>query len=291
MKDGDRAPAIFFLSDYGTVDEFVGVVHAVLHRSAPSLRVIDLSHQIPPFAIDLGAAMLVRCAPSLGPGVVLAVVDPGVGTARRGVAIAVRGDGPTWLVGPDNGLLLPMAHSLGGVDGAVALDPAPFGPTGRGRPHAGHTFDGRDLFAPAAAHLARGGDPETVGTRVDARSLVTLASEPDDGGEQSAPRPAESTVVTTATWIDHFGNVQLRLLPEVLEELGIPIGGVARVTMEPQASGDTPVRRVVAFAQLAEGEAGLMVDANGQLALVANRASAAIQLGVSGPGQRVRISA
>ncbi len=291
MEDSDRAPAIYFLSDYGTADEFVGVVHAVLHRLAPSLRVIDLSHQIPPFAVDVGAAMLVRCAPSLGPGVVLAVVDPGVGTARRGVAIAVGGDGPTWLVGPDNGLLLPMADSLGGVDGAVVLDPGRFRPAGRGRSSAGPTFDGRDLFAPAAAHLARGSDPDMVGTRVDARSLVTLASEPDGGDDRIASLAGRATVVTTATWIDHFGNVQLRLQPEAVEELGIPFGGVAHVTMEPQASGHTRVRRVVAFAELAEGEAGLMVDANGQLALVANRASAALQLGVSGPGQRVRISA
>jgi S-adenosylmethionine hydrolase len=177
------------------------------------------------------------------------------------------------------------------VDRAVEPDPGRFGLAGRGQSDAGHTFDGRDLFAPAAAHLARGGAPEAIGTRVDARSLVTLASEPDGGDDRIASQPGGATVVTTATWIDHFGNVQLRLRPEVVEELGIPIGGVAQVTMEPQASGHTPVRRVLAFAELAEGEAGLMVDANGQLALVANRASAALQLGVSGPGQRVRISA
>ena len=90
MTTGPPAPAIYFLSDYGTADEFVGVVHAVLHRHAPGLAVIDLSHQIAPFDVAAGAAMLARCAPYLGAGVVLGVVDPGVGTARRAVAIRMR---------------------------------------------------------------------------------------------------------------------------------------------------------------------------------------------------------
>ena len=102
---------MFFLSDYGTADEFVGVVHAVLHRLAPSAPVIDLGHQIPPFDVAAAAALLVRAGPHLGPGVVLAVVDPGVGTDRRGVAVELPPGGPTWLVGPDNGLLLPLAEA------------------------------------------------------------------------------------------------------------------------------------------------------------------------------------
>ncbi len=120
----DPVPAVYFLSDYGTADEFVGVVHAVLFRLAPELRVIDLSHQVPPFDVVAGAAMLVRAAPHLGSGVVLAVVDPGVGTERRGVALTTASSGPRFVVGPDNGLLLPMADALGGVRSAVALDPA-----------------------------------------------------------------------------------------------------------------------------------------------------------------------
>ncbi len=141
MTAGPPPPAIFFLSDYGTADEFVGVVHAVLHRRAAGVTVIDLSHQVPPFDVAAGGSMLARSVPHLGPGVVLAVVDPGVGTGRRAVAVAVTAAaraaamapgsprppesshrlGPTWLVGPDNGLLVPAADALGGAVRVIEL--------------------------------------------------------------------------------------------------------------------------------------------------------------------------
>src|SRR5215472_12360768 len=108
--------AIFLLTDYGTADELVGVVRAVLARSAPGATLVDLTHEVPPFDVRAGALALSRAATHLGPGVVLAVVDPGVGTDRRGVALRVRGaDGPWALVGPDNGLLMWAAAALGGV--------------------------------------------------------------------------------------------------------------------------------------------------------------------------------
>ena len=198
-------PAVYFLSDYGTEDEFVGVVHAVLQRLAPGLAVIDLAHHLPPFDVGPAADMLVRCAPHLGTGVVLAVVDPGVGTERRAVAIRVRGGTggdpppsspplssaeagqPSWLVGPDNGLLVPMAAALGGVDRLIVLDRPP-----DPRPGSGPTFDGRDVFAPAAAHLARGGAPGSLGRDADPASLArpppgAMDREPSGGGRASGP--------------------------------------------------------------------------------------------------------
>jgi len=283
------SPAVFFLSDYGTSDEFVGVVHAVLHRLAPARPVIDVSHRIPPFDVDSGARMLVRCAPFLGPGVVLAVVDPGVGTARRGVAIGTAGDGPAWLVGPDNGLLVPVARELGGAIGVIQLDRAR-ATSGRVGP-VGRTFDGRDVFAPAAAHLVAGGRPEDLGVEVDPASLtVRPAVGPEPRVESSSTGWA---VITAVTWIDHFGNVQLRLRPAVLEEIGLLSGGTATARVEGEGAArrrSVPVRRVVAFAELREGEFGLALDANGRMALVLDRASAALQLGITGPGESVRIS-
>ncbi|HEX3462068.1 MAG TPA: SAM-dependent chlorinase/fluorinase, partial [Acidimicrobiales bacterium] len=158
-------PAIHFLSDYGTADEFAGVVRAVLHRQAPGTPIIDLTHHVPHFDVAAGAAALVRAAPYLGPGAVLAVVDPGVGTSRRGVAIRVGapsgdpGGGkdtssgrPEWWVGPDNGLLVPAVESVGGAVAVHVLASKP-----------GSTFDGRDVFAPASAHLVGGGDPALLG--------------------------------------------------------------------------------------------------------------------------------
>ncbi|MGD0391695.1 MAG: SAM-dependent chlorinase/fluorinase [Acidimicrobiales bacterium] len=307
-------PAIFFLSDYGTADEFVGVVHAVLHRLAPHVRVIDLSHQIAPFDVAGGAAMLVRCAPHLGPGVALAVVDPGVGTDRRSVAIRTVDDhaglgGPSWLVGPDNGLLMPMAAACGGVDSAVAIDRDGAVASHRRTlpPEAGEpgpTFDGRDVFAPAAARLALGADPGLLGTRIDPASLVVGAAGPrvGDGG---GPRPPGPGFLTSVASIDRFGNVQLEAGTGALADVSIPPGGTFRVTVVTGTSGRPtgtagdpsgvpegpfPGRRVAAFAELEQGELGLLVDGTGHLALVLDRAPASARLHPIGVGSRVLIA-
>ncbi|MGD0311629.1 MAG: SAM-dependent chlorinase/fluorinase [Acidimicrobiales bacterium] len=286
------APAVYLLSDYGTADEFVGVVHAVLHRLAPSVPVIDLSHQVPPFDVAAGAAMLVRSALHLGAGVVMAVVDPGVGTGRRAVAVGVDSRGPSWLVGPDNGLLVPLGQALGGMRAAFDLDPGPRhdrGPTA--------TFDGRDVFAPAAAHLVGGGRPGELGPEFDPLTLVPLPSVP-----VARPEADGSGVVTGVDWIDRFGNAQLQIGPSTLVELGLSVGAVAWVTVQPAAPGGAgsgatvragpsrPARWVGGFGQLDPAELGLLIDANGRMALVLDRASAASALGVAGGGGTVRIA-
>ena len=286
MTDRPPAPAIFFLSDYGTADEYVGLVHAVLHREAPGVPVIDLSHQIPPFDVAAGAALLERSAPFVGAGVVLAVVDPGVGTSRRAVAVAVRsaGAGPAWLVGPDNGLLMPMAATYGGP--AAVIDLAPGGrPDPAGGDGPGPTFDGRDLFAPAAAHLVRGGDPATLGPAVDPGSLVAGPAPPEHpvggGGGPVPAGPGGPEVRTAVASVDRFGNVQLGVGAAAMEPLDDPAGGAARVTVVTRAGEHTvPVRRVRAFGELEPGQLGLLVDSTARLAVVLDRASAAAHLGV-----------
>src|SRR5271155_3783727 len=138
---------VFFLSDYGTEDEFAGVVHAVIAARAPEATVIDLTHHIPPFDVRAGSHTLVRAVPYLGPGVVLGVVDPGVGTARRGIGLQVLLSSGASLsfVGPDKGLLVAAAGAAAEPPVARVVErarpPAP--------PDGGSTFDGRDLFAPA----------------------------------------------------------------------------------------------------------------------------------------------
>jgi S-adenosylmethionine hydrolase len=287
-------PAVYFLSDYGTADEFVGVVHAVLHRLAPTVPVIDLSHQIPPFDVAAGAAVLVRSGPHLGAGVVMAVVDPGVGTDRRAVAVAVDHPGPSWLVGPDNGVLLPLGQVLGGIRAAIDLDPGR-GSEGRST----GTFDGRDVFAPAAAHLAVGGRPGDLGPEVDPTTLVPLSSM-----HVVRPEADGSGVVTGVDWIDRFGNAQLRIGPATLAEIGLSVGAVAWVTVQSarpigaaagakgtaRADPARPARWVGAFGQLDPGELGLLVDANGRMALVLDRAPAAPALGLTGAGAIVHIA-
>src|SRR5690606_1353268 len=161
-----RFDTISFLSDYGTSDEFVGVVKSVIRAIEPGATVIDITHDVPPHDVKAGSLALVRAVQYLCPGVVLAVVDPGVGTDRRAVAIEV-GDGQSYLVGPDNGLLAAAVGMVGGATAAVELTNPEYQ-----LPAPGPTFAGRDVFAPAAAHLCNGVPLDALGRRLDPAELV-----------------------------------------------------------------------------------------------------------------------
>jgi len=142
-----RFSTVSFLTDYGTADEFVGVVKSVIRDIAPHVGVIDLTHEITPFDVRAGSLALARCIGYVPSGIVLAVVDPGVGTTRRAVAIEVAG-GAGVVMGPDNGLLAPAVAMAGGAERAFELTNPEYQ-----LESAGATFAGRDVFAPAAAHL------------------------------------------------------------------------------------------------------------------------------------------
>jgi S-adenosyl-L-methionine hydrolase (adenosine-forming) len=225
------------------------VVHRVIAGLAPGVPVIDVTHLIPRQDVRKGALALWRSAPWLAPGVILAVVDPGVGTSRRAVAVEVRQAGAV-LVGPDNGLLLPAAHRLGPITGAVAL---------AHHPVVGATFAGRDLFAPAAAQIATGVDPRALGEVVEAASLV---GEPVPDAELLEGR-ARAEVL----WVDRFGNAQLNLEWKDAETLATPM------TLE-VADSSYVVRCVWAYEDLEPGEIGLVVDSYGLMSISANRESA-----------------
>lgn len=263
-----------FLSDYGLEDEFVGIVHRVVNSIAPTVRVIDLTHQIPPHDVRAGALTLWRCAPWLHDSVVLAVVDPGVGTSRRPVAIEVPGSG-TVLVGPDNSLLLPSAHALGRITSAVRLEPQKPGPN---HPLGfGCTFDGRDLFAPVAARIASGdGTPEEAGDQIDPASLI--------GDPVPSPVPEDrGWLRCQVLWVDRFGNAQLNARPADVGRLGDSL-------MVSTAAGATPsrARPVAAFADLGDDELGLVTDSYGLMALAFNASPAAERLRIR-EGDTVRI--
>jgi hypothetical protein len=269
--------AVFLLTDYGESDEFAGLTRAVILRLAPEAQVVDLSHGVPPFDVRAGALMLSRSVVFLGPGVVVAVVDPGVGSGRRAVAVSVRGieagGGPRHLVGPDNGLLGGAIEILGGAEAAVALPPASAAPAGTGAPG---TFDGRDLFGPVAARLWLGATLNDVGMPIDPGSLVRLPA--------PVSRVVPGAVEAEVLWVDRFGNVQLAAGPAQGEEAGL--GGVVEISV---GGARWKGRRGGSFAGLEEGEVGLMVDANGRLALVCRQRSAATVLGVR-PGEIVILS-
>ncbi len=209
---GRRYDTVSFLTDYGLDDEFVGVVKSVIRDLAPHATVIDLTHGIRPFDVRGGSLALARSISYVAEGVVLAVVDPGVGTARRAVAIEVAG-GAGVLVGPDNGLLAPAVAIAGGADRAVDLTnpehhlAAP-----------GATFAGRDVFAPVVAHLCNGGDLTDLGPLVDTGLLMP--------GMVALPRDEPDGVHAEVLWVDRFGNCQLNVGPEDLTA-GVDVWAVA----------------------------------------------------------------
>jgi S-adenosylmethionine hydrolase len=269
---------VSFLSDYGLEDEFVGVVHAVIDRTAPGTRVVDVTHGVPRHDVNAGAMTLWRAVPWLVPGVVLAVVDPGVGTPRRAVALSVRSAG-AFLVGPDNGLLLPGALRLGAITAAVVLPPADPAP-------AGATFAGRDLFAPVAARLAAGIPLSDLGEPIDPAALV---GRPFEGAICESTVPP--LLVCRVTWVDRFGNAQLNAAAEDLTCLGTPPAVTLRLTSAPIPSAPArpvPARVVSAYGELSTGELGVVVDSYGMLSLCAREASAAERFGLRA-GDPVRV--
>ncbi len=273
---------VFFLSDYGLRDEFVGVVHAVLRRLAPAARVIDLTHEVPPFDVRAGAATLTRAWPHLGDGVVLAVVDPGVGGGRRGLLLEVASiGGPRYLVGPDNGLLVPAAEAAG-IRAPVELAEPP--------PDAAVTFDGRDVFAPAVAALCRGSTPGELGRVVDPASLARVPGLVLEPGVLSDGRQALRVEVS---WVDRLGNVQLAVPADALPA-DVPVvvvrpdAGLWTAVVGADFAADEEVVRARTFADLEPDQPGLLADGNGNLALVVREGSAAAHFGL-GPGSLVQL--
>ncbi len=197
---------ISFLSDYGYKDEFVGVVKSVIWSITPSVRIVDITHGIGRHDVRAGGLALARASQYLCSGVVLAVVDPGVGSTRRGVAVELAED-QSVLVGPDNGLLAPAVAMLGGASRAVSLTN-----TKLQLPAAGDTFDGRDVFGPAAAYLCQGVPLEELGEEVAVASLLPAVV--------PTAQKLDDHMTAEALWVDHFGNVQLNVAPDDLDDMG-----------------------------------------------------------------------
>lgn len=251
---------VSFLSDYGHTDEFVGVCKSVMLSLAPDLQIVDITHDLPVHDVRAGALTLVRAAQYLPDGgIVLAVVDPGVGTDRRLVAVEVE---QGILLGPDNGLLAPAVAILGGAQRVVSLTS-----TEHQLPAPGPTFAGRDVLAPAAAHLAAGVDPSELGDEVDAAGLVP--------GLVSLPRHDEGgAIYGEVWWIDRFGNCQLNIDPDELRAHGAEPGGTLEVRFGDQARS---VRWVHTYADAKPSELVLLVDSYGLASLALDRASAAAE--------------
>ena len=262
---------ITFLSDYGYDDEFAGVCRAVIARIAPDAFVIDLTHAIERHSVERGALVLANALPYAPAGVHLAVVDPGVGSPRRAVAVRTSVEDRV-LVAPDNGLLWPAIERLGGATEAVDASLSKF----RLEPVSA-TFHGRDVFAPLAAHLARGVSLAEAGEPIDPESLLRI--------ELPEPVIEPGHVTAHVLTVDRFGNAALDLGEDRLPDTGLRLGRPLTV----DAGGST--REAVfafTFGDVPEGGLILYSDSSSSLALAVNRGDAAGELGLI-PGSEVTL--
>ena len=253
---GNLRRPITFMSDFGSDDEFVGVVHGVIATLAPQCRVIDLNHRIPRGDTRSGALLLLRAIQYMPHGVILAVVDPGVGAGRRAIVVETR-----WghLLGPDNGLLSPAVAFVGGAMRAFSIENPDVI-----LPSQGRTFDGRDRFAPAAAVLASGeAAPFELGPEVDPHTLTPILL--------PLSEVSEGQVAGEAWWVDTYGNVQTNISPEDLEEAGMSPGRrlVVRVGLMHYR---VPWAR--AYADVQHGRPLLHIDSAGLMALAVRQGRA-----------------
>ena len=261
---------ITFLSDFGLKDDFVGTCHGVIKRIAPEAQIIDITHGIPPTSILEGALVLANTIEFMPVGIHLAIVDPGVGGPRR--ALALRDVEGRVYVGPDNGLLLPAAERAG-IEAAHELANPAYALESISR-----TFHGRDLFAPAAAHLANGVPFEQLGPPVDPEVLVRL----------DLPKPAIDAhgIRATLLYVDSFGNIALNLDRDDVEALGIVSGTRVELDLAGKQYYAVMART---FADARPGDVILYEDSYKNMSIAISRGSAARMLHAS-PGQQIRIS-
>jgi S-adenosylmethionine hydrolase len=261
---------ITFLTDFGLQDDFVGTCHGVMKRIAPDVEVIDITHGIPPRDVLQGALTLVNTLPYMPVGVHLAVVDPGVGGARR--ALAIRDGEGRIHVGPDNGLLLPAAEKLGGIVDAHEIVNPEYALESVSR-----TFHGRDLFSPAAAHLALDVGLEKLGPPIAVDALARL--------DLPQPEIGTSRINARVLSIDRFGNMQLNLDRSHLEQAGIVPGMRLELAVEAERYYAVAART---FADARRGDIILYEDAYRNVSIAISSGNAAETFGAS-EGQDLRI--
>jgi S-adenosylmethionine hydrolase len=261
---------VTLLTDYGRDDDFVGVCHGVIHRIHPEAQIIDITHGVNRYAVRQGALVLRNTLPYMPVGVHVAVVDPQVGTERRGVALRTT-DGRV-LVGPDNGLLSLAWERCGGVELAVDISRSPH----RLEPVSA-TFHGRDIFAPVAAHLAAGAELADAGDPFDPGELAVV--------DLPEPRSEDGALIAHAVVLDRFGNVALDADHDDTAGTGLTLGAKVEIEIAGERYLATYAQT---FADVRPGELIVYEDAYRTLALAINRGDAAGTLSVR-PDAEVRL--
>jgi S-adenosylmethionine hydrolase len=262
---------ITFLSDFGLEDDFVGTCHGVMKTIAPEAEILDITHGIQRHGVLQGAIVLANTLPYVPKGVHLAVVDPGVGGGRRSLALR-SGDGRLF-VGPDNGLLVPAAENLGGIDAAHEITNRKYV-----LDHVSATFHGRDVFSPVAAHLVDGVALEDLGPRIEPDSLVRL--------EVPKADVTHRRIRASCLYVDRFGNMELNLTRKDLDVLAPEPG--TRVELEIASERYFAVTART-FADARDGEIILYEDAYENIAIAISGGSAAGTFYSAEPGVEVRI--
>jgi S-adenosylmethionine hydrolase len=261
------APVLTLTTDFGAT-EYVAQMKGAILSVHPEARIVDVSHEVQPQNVLEGAYVMAATVPYFPKGTVhVGVVDPGVGTVRRGLAIQCRRG---WLVGPDNGLLWPAAEALG-LEQVRALEDRRFF-----RKTVSATFHGRDVFAPVAAHLAVDG-PDAFGA---------LGSVVDDAirlrlGEGAAWEG--SLVRGVVLHVDRFGNVVTNVPADMVERWGVGSEAAVEIAQKPHR-----MRRVSTYGDGGPDEPVLLISSSGFLEVAMNEENAARRLGVR-PGLPVAV--
>lgn len=257
-------PVVTLLTDFGTRDAYVGIMKGVILGLCAEARIVDVTHEIPAHQVTAGALVLRSAAPFFPPGTIhVAVVDPGVGTARAGVLVQAHGG---CFIGPDNGLLFPAAAAMG-IERVVEIrNPA------YGMPRVSATFHGRDIFAPAAGHLAAGASVASFGMD---RSLQPL--------DLPVPFHTEAAIMGEVIHVDHFGNLTTNISKEDLRgfpgsSLSVSIARCARIPF------------VLAYADVAPGALAALIG-SWDCVEIACRGGSAAATTAAGVGAAVTVRA
>lgn len=255
---------ITFLSDFGHADDFVGTCHGVMKGIAPDTQIIDITHGIRRHDITQGAIILANTLPYMPPSVILAVVDPGVGVSRKPVAVCT--DSGTHLVGPDNGLLSLAVDELGGPTEAVELACSTYS-----LQEVCKTFEGRDLFSPAAAHISNGVELYKLGAPLPVEELTRI--------KLPEVEVRDGELAAAVVYVDRFGNVQVHLSRQELENLGAKMGGKLEIRVGEEVLS---VPYVHSFAEVPPEGLLLYEDSYRKISFAINQGDAArtFQIGV-----------
>ena len=258
---------ITLLTDYGRTDSYVAEVKGAILKINPEATIIDVSHDVGNYDISSGAFHMTRASPYFPEGTIhVGVVDPGVGSSRKGIIIKAKN---MWFVGPDNGLMAPAADRIG-FEQAWEITNLEMLPR-----KVSDVFDGRDVFGPTGALLSKGVSPDRIGTKID--EIIRLP--------YYQPEIDEDVIYGNVIHIDGFGNTVTNITYETLESAGIDSEALFKLTVDDKKYTVPYVRR---FSAVEKGELLVLIAGGGYLEISVNQGNAGKLLGLS-EGTKIKL--